>query len=227
MQEEKKRQRPIARRVRSFSESFKCLFKSPHLRSSSPPNVTQLPYRSSSTSPKRSSKPLRRATISARLNPKYSSMQQRTYTLKCHSPDMPHTFKRTESGSSDISNRDRSVSDKEEGIINESRGNRNLESIGLHSTQSSHLRSPSISSNDSLSATTSSSGSQWAMDSLLDDSDNDVIPYRGSEKEKLQSKDWAQYNFIDNPDKEASFTQGNFLSKPSHLKAISSQRIIH
>ncbi|CAI4034606.1 hypothetical protein SMKI_11G0520 [Saccharomyces mikatae IFO 1815] len=224
MQEEKKRQRPIARRVRSFSESFKCLFKSPHLRSSSPPNVTQLPYRSSSTSPKRSSKPLRRATISARLNPKYSSMQQRTYTLKCHSPDMPHTFKRTESGSSDISNRDRSVSDKEEGIINESRGNRNLESIGLHSTQSSHLRSPSISSNDSLSATTSSSGSQWAMDSLLDDSDNDVIPYRGSEKEKLQSKDWAQYNFIDNPDKEALHRATSYpnphISRQFHHKGL-------
>lgn len=67
MQEEKKRQQPVTRRVRSFSESFKNLFRPPRSRDSSPTNVTRIPYRSSSTSPKRSSEPPRRSTVSAQI----------------------------------------------------------------------------------------------------------------------------------------------------------------
>ncbi|CAI4044467.1 putative serine/threonine protein kinase KKQ8 SKDI_11G0520 [Saccharomyces kudriavzevii IFO 1802] len=202
-QEDRKHQRPVTRRVRSFSESFKCLFKSPHSRGLSPINVTRLPYRSSSTSPKRSSEPARRSTISAQSGPKNSPIRQRTYTLKCRSPGLPTAFKRTRSGANKSPTRQQSVSSKEGEILNAPPRNPGSISNGLHGTQRTRSRSSSISSCGSSNGTTSSSDSQWAMDSLLDNSDNDVTPYRGSKKDTIRSKDRASSTFIDNCDREA------------------------
>lgn len=202
-QEEKTRHRPVTRRVRSFSESFKCLFKSPHSRGSSPINVTQLPYRSSSISPKRSSEPPRRSTISAQLDPMDSPVRQRSYTLKCCPPGISHAFKRTGSGASNSPTRHRSISYKEQEIINRLPGNKRSDSIGFHGIESPRSRSSSVSSCDSAKGTTSSSDSQWAMDSLLDDSDDEITPYRGSKKDILKSNEWAPYNSINNYNKEA------------------------
>lgn len=204
MQEEKKRQQPVTRRVRSFSESFKNLFRPPRSRDSSPTNVTRIPYRSSSTSPKRSSEPPRRSTVSAQiLGPKNSPIRQRSYTLKCCTPGLSHPFRQTGSGASNSPTRHRSISGEEQEIVNSLPEYKRSASHTFHGIRRPRSRSSSVSSCDSSNGTTSSSDSQWAMDSLLDDSDNDLTPYRGSNKDILKSKDRAPYNYIDDYNKKA------------------------
>ncbi|KOG98166.1 putative serine/threonine protein kinase KKQ8 [Saccharomyces eubayanus] len=191
------------RRARSFSESFKCLFKPSRSRGASPSNVTRLPYRSSSSSPKRNSEPPRRSTISAQLDPKAPSVWQHTYTLRRCSPGMPKLFKHAGSDASNSPTRRRSRSNKKEEAKNESPGSFGSTSNDFRGTQGLRSRSSSNSSCDGSNGTTTSSESHWAMDSLLDHSDNDVIPYRGSNKDVLNARDKVPDDFKDSYEEDA------------------------